>query len=47
MASCVFIGVFLGRYLDKLLGSSPWLLLVFSLIGVGAAIKVLFDFANK
>jgi ATP synthase protein I len=47
MAACVLIGVFLGRFLDNLLNTSPWLLLLFSLLGVGAALKALFDLAAK
>ena len=38
MATCVFIGVFLGRFLDSLLETSPWLLLVLSLLGAVAAL---------
>jgi ATP synthase protein I len=44
---CVAIGVFLGRWLDGLLGTSPWLLLVFSFLGVGAAFKSIIDIGNK
>ena len=40
---CIFIGVGLGRWLDRMLGTSPWLLLLFSLLGVGAAFKFLYD----
>ena len=47
MAGCVFIGVFLGRFLDNRLGTSPWLLLVFSLLGVVAAFKALFDLSSR
>lgn len=43
MAACVFIGVFVGRYLDSLLGTSPWLLLLFSFLGAAAAFKALFE----
>jgi len=43
MGASVLIGVLLGRYLDGLLGTSPWLLLLFSFSGVGAAIKSLFN----
>ncbi len=43
MAVCVLIGVFAGRSLDGLLGTAPWLLLIFGLLGAGAAIKVMFD----
>lgn len=43
MAACVFVGVFIGRSLDHLLGTTPWLLLLFSLLGAAAALKILFD----
>ncbi len=47
MAACVLIGVLLGKFLDGLLGTSPWLLLVFSLLGAAAAFKAMFDLGNK
>ncbi|MGI6566134.1 MAG: AtpZ/AtpI family protein [Limnochordia bacterium] len=47
MAASVLIGVLLGRYLDILLGTAPWLGLVFSLLGAGAAIKLMFSFSNS
>jgi len=47
MAACVVVGVFLGIFLDNLLGTSPGLLLFFSLLGVGASFKALFDLAKK
>lgn len=47
MASSVLVGVLLGKYLDGLLGTSPWLLLVFSFLGVGAALKSLFNMPEK
>ena len=43
MAASVLVGVLLGKYLDDLLNTSPWLLLICSLLGAGAAIKVLFN----
>lgn len=43
MAVSVLIGVLLGKWLDGWLGTSPWMLLVFSFLGMGAAIKVIFD----
>jgi ATP synthase protein I len=42
MAASVLIGVLIGKHLDILFGTSPWLLLIFSLLGVGAAIRALF-----
>ena len=46
MAASILIGVLLGKYLDGLFGTSPWLLLIFSLLGMGASIKVLFDMSK-
>ncbi len=46
MAAAVLMGVLLGRYLDRLFGTAPWLGLVFSLLGAGAAIKLVFSFAD-
>lgn len=43
MAATVMVGVFVGRFLDNLLNTSPWLLLICSLLGAGAAIRNLFS----
>ena len=47
MAACILVGVFLGRFLDSFFNTSPWLLLIFSLLGVGAAFKTLFNMIPK
>ena len=47
IAACILIGVFLGKFLDSYFGTSPWLLLIFSLLGAGAAFKSLFDLAHR
>ena len=47
MAASVLIGVFLGKFLDGIFGTSPWLLLLFSFFGVGAAIKSLFNWSDE
>lgn len=47
VAACVAIGVLGGKYLDEFFGTSPWLLIIFSLLGVAAAFKSMFDLANK
>lgn len=47
LAANVLVGVFLGKYLDGLLGTAPWLLLLFSLLGVGAAFKSIFDITKE
>jgi len=44
---CIGLGVLLGRFIDNLLNTSPWLVLVFSLLGAGAAFKSIFDIAMK
>lgn len=44
---CVLAGVFIGRFLDGVFGTTPWLLLVFSFIGAGAAFKSLIDMAKR
>ena len=45
--ACIAVGIFLGWLLDRLLGTTPWLLMVFSFLGVGAAFKSIFEFAKK
>ena len=47
MAFCVLLGVLAGKYLDNFFDTSPWLLVVFSLIGAMASFKVLFELAKK
>jgi len=47
IVACVAVGIFLGWLLDRLLGTEPWLLLVFTLLGIAAAFKSIFDFAKK
>jgi len=43
IAATIIVGVLLGKFLDSLFGTTPWLLLVFSLLGVGAAFKGLLN----
>ncbi|PWK10319.1 AtpZ/AtpI family protein [Tumebacillus permanentifrigoris] len=38
MASCTVGGVFLGKWLDSLWGTTPWMLLVGILLGLTAGI---------
>ena len=47
VAACVIVGVFLGKYLDARLGTSPWLLIVCSLLGAGAALRSIFGLVGK
>lgn len=47
IAASILTGVLLGKYLDLWLGTSPWLLLSFSLLGVGASFKVIFNIPGE
>ena len=44
---CIGLSIVFGYFLDRFLGTSPWLLLLFILFGIIAAIKSVFDFAKK
>ena len=46
MACCVVIGVLLGIFLDRLFGTAPVLIIIFSILGSVASIKVIFDIAK-
>ena len=45
--TCVGLGVLAGYWLDRLTSLAPLFIIVFSLIGVVAAIKAMTDFAKK
>ena len=47
IAACIFIGALSGHFLDGFFGTSPWLLMVFSFLGVGAAFKSLYDLTKR
>ena len=47
MALAICLGALIGYYLDKWLGTSPWLLLVFLGFGVVAAFRNLFIMYKK
>ena len=47
IAACILIGVLFGKFLDKFFGTSPWLLLAFSLLGALAAFKTILDMTNR
>ncbi len=46
MAASVVVGVMIGKYLDEFFGTAPWLLLVFSLLGIGASFKYIYDISK-
>jgi len=45
--ACVAVGLGIGWFLDRLLNTTPWLMLVFTIFGIVAAIKSIFEFAKK
>ena len=47
VVACVILGVFLGRFLDNFFGTTPWLLIIFSLLGCISAFKGMIDLAKK
>ena len=44
---CIGVGIFIGWLLDNWLGTSPWLLMVFTILGIIAAIKSMYDMAKR
>ena len=47
MVATVLVGVLIGKYLDIFFGTSPWLLLIFSFLGAGAALKLIFNMSKN
>ena len=47
IVACIGVGILIGWFLDRWLGTTPWLLLVCTVLGVLAAFKSIFDFAKK
>lgn len=41
-----FVGVIIGYYLDKWLHTSPWMLIVFTVLGIAAGFRQLFRLAR-
>ncbi|MBP1767743.1 MAG: uncharacterized protein H6P98_1858 [Candidatus Aminicenantes bacterium] len=47
LPSSIAVGLFMGYFLDKLLGTEPWLLIVFTLFGVASGFLSLFRGLKK
>lgn len=45
--ACVALGIFLGWLLDRWLGTAPWIMFVCTFLGIGAAVRSIFEFAKK
>jgi ATP synthase protein I len=46
MVTSTFVGFVIGYYLDKFLGTKPWLTLIFLFIGIGAGFREIFKYAK-
>ncbi len=47
MGLCVVIGFAMGYYLDKYLGTNPYLTLIFTIFGVAAAFRAVYRVYKK
>jgi ATP synthase protein I len=47
LPSSIAVGLFMGYFLDKLLGTEPWLLILFTLFGVASGFLSLFRGLKK
>ena len=47
LPSSIAIGLFMGYFLDKLLGTHPWLLIIFLLFGIASGFFSLLRGLNK
>ena len=47
LPSSIAIGLFFGRFLDSRLGTAPWLLLTFTVLGIASGLLSLFRALRK
>jgi ATP synthase protein I len=47
LVSCTFIGLLMGYYLDKWMGTRPWLLVAFLIFGIAAGFKNMYEEIKK
>ncbi|MFC2169219.1 AtpZ/AtpI family protein [Acidobacteriota bacterium] len=47
LPSSIAVGLFFGYFLDKLFGTKPWLLLIFTLLGTASGFYSLLRGLNK
>jgi len=47
LVTATFVGLAIGYGLDSLLGTSPWLTVVFLILGIIAGFRELFRYARK
>ena len=47
MVAATFIGLVIGIYLDRFLGTKPWFTIIFLLLGIGAGFRNIYEMAKK
>jgi ATP synthase protein I len=47
LPSSIIVGLFFGYFLDRWLGTGPWLLLIFTVLGIISGLLSLFRAMNK
>jgi len=47
LPSSIAVGLFMGYFLDRWLGTEPWLLLVFTVLGIASGLLSLFRALKK
>ena len=47
MVAASFIGLYIGIYLDKWLGSKPWMTIIWLVIGIAAGFRNLFIMTRR
>jgi ATP synthase protein I len=47
LPSSIAVGLFMGYFLDRLLGTAPWLLIILTLLGVASGFLSLFRGLKK
>lgn len=47
LPSSIAVGLFMGYFLDRWLGTEPWLLLIFTVLGVASGLLSLFRALKK
>ncbi|MBI5345007.1 MAG: AtpZ/AtpI family protein [Deltaproteobacteria bacterium] len=47
LVAATFVGLAIGIYLDRHLGTSPWFTVIFLLLGIAAGFKQIYDIGKK
>ena len=47
MACCIVISSLIGIALDRWLGTAPWFIIIFAVLGVGASFKIIIDVSKE